>query len=174
MEAKVDIRKLQLLNDRITQTIDALNQVRLSVHGLGLGHSAMSPAAFGSSQAFGHPQALSGLAGASSGFQSGFQGFPASIGALGLQHSTMNPLLLQSLWAQNPYAFQSAAASPFASQLGVGSLASSLGAHLQSPLGGLSHSSPEMLDQLRASDPYRISQTFPFLGTPMSPLASAW
>jgi hypothetical protein len=34
MEAKVDIRKLQLLNDRINQTIDALNQVRLSVHGL--------------------------------------------------------------------------------------------------------------------------------------------
>jgi hypothetical protein len=37
--ANVDIRKLQLLNDRINQTIDALNQVRLSVHGLQ--HSAM-------------------------------------------------------------------------------------------------------------------------------------
>ena len=35
MEAKVDVRKLQVLNDRINQTIDALNQVRLSVHGLG-------------------------------------------------------------------------------------------------------------------------------------------
>ncbi len=32
--AKVDIRKLQLLNDRINQCIDALSQVRLSVHGL--------------------------------------------------------------------------------------------------------------------------------------------
>jgi hypothetical protein len=32
--AKVDLRKLQLLNDRITQVIDALNQVRFSVHGL--------------------------------------------------------------------------------------------------------------------------------------------
>lgn len=32
--AKVDVRKLQLLNDRINQCIDALNQVRLSVHGL--------------------------------------------------------------------------------------------------------------------------------------------
>ena len=32
--AKVDIRKLQLLNDRINQCIDALAQVRLSVHGL--------------------------------------------------------------------------------------------------------------------------------------------
>jgi hypothetical protein len=32
--ANVDIRKLQLLNDRINQTIEALHQVRLSVHGL--------------------------------------------------------------------------------------------------------------------------------------------
>jgi hypothetical protein len=32
--AKVEIKKLQLLNDRINQCIDALNQVRLSVHGL--------------------------------------------------------------------------------------------------------------------------------------------
>ena len=32
--AKIDIRKLQLLNDRINNTIDALNQVRMSVHGL--------------------------------------------------------------------------------------------------------------------------------------------
>ena len=32
--AKVDIKKLQALNDRINQCIDALNQVRLSVHGL--------------------------------------------------------------------------------------------------------------------------------------------
>ena len=32
--AKVDIRKLQILNDRINQTLDALQQVRLSVHGI--------------------------------------------------------------------------------------------------------------------------------------------
>ena len=35
--AKVDIEKLQLLNDRINQTIEALNQVRMSVHGLQAG-----------------------------------------------------------------------------------------------------------------------------------------
>lgn len=34
MEVKVDIQKLQLLNDRIAQTIDALNQVRMSVYGI--------------------------------------------------------------------------------------------------------------------------------------------
>jgi hypothetical protein len=37
--AKVDIRKLQTLNDCINRTIEALNQVRLSVHGAGLSHS---------------------------------------------------------------------------------------------------------------------------------------
>ncbi|MCB0384852.1 MAG: hypothetical protein KDD43_05620, partial [Bdellovibrionales bacterium] len=39
--AKIDVQKLQLLNDRICQTIDALNQVRMSMHGFtnGLGHN---------------------------------------------------------------------------------------------------------------------------------------
>src|SRR5258708_8948551 len=37
--AKVDIRKLQTLNDSINRTIEALNQVRLSVHGGSLSHS---------------------------------------------------------------------------------------------------------------------------------------
>lgn len=32
--ARIDIRKLQLLNDRIHQTLEALNQVRLTVHGV--------------------------------------------------------------------------------------------------------------------------------------------
>ena len=42
---KLDIQKLQLLNDRIAQTLEALNQVRLSVHGLqsGLQHSSAIP-----------------------------------------------------------------------------------------------------------------------------------
>ncbi len=31
---KVDVQKLQLLNERITQAIDALNQVRMSAHGI--------------------------------------------------------------------------------------------------------------------------------------------
>jgi hypothetical protein len=35
MEAKVDIRKLQVLSDRINQATEALNSVRASVHGLG-------------------------------------------------------------------------------------------------------------------------------------------
>ena len=63
MEAKVDIRKLQLLNDRISQTIEALNQVRLSVHGLS--HTAGVPGqvpglgyGYGVNVPFGVPQQL--------------------------------------------------------------------------------------------------------------------
>jgi hypothetical protein len=42
---KVDIQKLQLLNDRIAQTIEALNQVRMSVHGIQ--HTPVSPWGYG-------------------------------------------------------------------------------------------------------------------------------
>ncbi len=45
--AKVDIRKLQLLNDRINQCIDALTQVRLSVHGLSHASAVGAGAPFG-------------------------------------------------------------------------------------------------------------------------------
>jgi hypothetical protein len=72
--AKVDIRRLQLLNDRIAQTIEALNQVRLSVHGLGLSHTTGNVQGFGLGQVGGnvglgfgnvHPlQALQALQGA--------------------------------------------------------------------------------------------------------------
>lgn len=58
---KVDIQKLQLLNDRIAQTIDALNQVRMSVHGIQ--HTQFSPFAQVSPYGFqnpfvGYPQAF--------------------------------------------------------------------------------------------------------------------
>jgi hypothetical protein len=68
---KVDMQKLQLLNDRIAQTIDALNQLRLSVHGIqhspwpgiGYGYGSYAPynvyGAFGQptfGQSFGQPQ----------------------------------------------------------------------------------------------------------------------
>jgi hypothetical protein len=49
---KVDIQKLQLLNDRIAQTIDALNQVRMSVHGIQ--HTQWSP--FAQVSPYGFPQ----------------------------------------------------------------------------------------------------------------------
>ncbi|HKQ61930.1 MAG TPA: hypothetical protein VJS92_11620 [Candidatus Polarisedimenticolaceae bacterium] len=58
MEAKVDIRKLQILNDRINQTLDALNQVRVSVHGLGQSPYGMQGGGLGhtSQPSFGQQQ----------------------------------------------------------------------------------------------------------------------
>jgi hypothetical protein len=50
--AKVDVRKLQLLNDRINQCIDALHQVRLSVHGLS--HTPANGSAGTTAQAAGY------------------------------------------------------------------------------------------------------------------------
>lgn len=41
--AKIDVQKLQLLNDRICQTIDALNQVRLSMHRFSYGYGQTLP-----------------------------------------------------------------------------------------------------------------------------------
>src|SRR5215216_3018326 len=77
MDAKVDVRKLQILNDRINQTIDALNQVRLSVHGLGHTGGLQSPfnpyttQGFGTQQSFG--MGMPGV-GPQQGLQAGFQG----------------------------------------------------------------------------------------------------
>ena len=71
--AKVDIEKLQLLNDRIVQMIDALNQVRMSVHGLQARQQGQIPSA-----------ALGGL------------GLSHSGGAF-------SPWVQQSPWQQNPW-----------------------------------------------------------------------
>ncbi|WP_394847846.1 hypothetical protein LZC95_10330 [Pendulispora brunnea] len=119
--AKVDIRKLQLLNDRIAQTIEALNQVRLSVHGLGLSHTTGNVGGLGLGNVGGlglggfqgNPfQGLQGLQGLQGGvpwgqnigiqhtspfgYQQGLQGM---IPGMGLQHS--NPFIgLQGLGLQ--------------------------------------------------------------------------
>jgi hypothetical protein len=50
---KVDIQKLQLLNDRIAQTIEALNQVRMSAHGI---QHTVSPFGYGAPYAGFAPQ----------------------------------------------------------------------------------------------------------------------
>jgi hypothetical protein len=56
MEAKVDVRKLQLLNDRITQVMDALNQVRFSVYGLSHTGAPIGQPGFHQLGQFGIPQ----------------------------------------------------------------------------------------------------------------------
>ena len=187
MEARVDVRKLQVLNDRINQTIDALNQVRLSVHGLG--HTGvtptMNPLAFLTqgygSQGFGQPFGgqgfgqqgfgLQGFGGQGFGLQGGFpqsQGWGGQgIGGLGLGHSgvppQVNPLayLTQGL-QHSPFTQASpflGGGMPWGGQQGFYGGQPGFGG--QQGFGG-----PDILEQklveARASDPYRISQTFPF------------
>ena len=68
--AKVDIRKLQTLNDCINRTIEALNQVRLSVHGAG-------------PQGFGMVPGIGGIAhAAAGGYYPQFSQFP-QVGSYG-------------------------------------------------------------------------------------------
>ena len=147
--AKVDIRKLQVLNDRINQCIDALNQVRLSVHGLShssqgpFGSQGLNPFAqgqFGQGQ-FGQGQFAQGP------FAPGQFGYPGA-GPLGYSP------YLQGISHSSPVV------SPglFPGVQGI------------SPFAGLSHSSPEegfarpaWADPLLA---YRIAQTFPYAQYP--------
>lgn len=163
MEAKVDVRKLQILNDRINQTIDALNQVRLSVHGLGhTGFTGQTPNPYwGQQPTLGYPQTQGfpgvqpgGFGQMSSPFgqigQQGFgqQGFPG----FGLQHSPYTNL-------GNPYV--NPVSSPWGGTGGIGGYATN------PYVGGLFHSNnPELIEQRileeRANDPTRITNTFPF------------
>jgi hypothetical protein len=183
MEAKVDVRKLQILNDRINQTIEALNQVRLSVHGLG--HSGLQNPfpgqGYGLQQGMGVPNPyLSGTQTPGQGLggpfsqlhnQFGQQGVPGMGGGQGFQHSPFAPQL-QSPFV-NPFATQNMASpwgqagqqTPFTGQqtpfMGQQGGFGGVG-------GGLFHSSPDVIDrqiaELRASDPQRITQTFPYVG----------
>jgi hypothetical protein len=201
MEAKVDVRKLQILNDRINQTIDALNQVRLSVHGLGhtgglqsqmnpytsfigQGYGMQQPYGMGAPGIFpgigqlGHQGLQGGFPGIGQGLQGGFPGFGSQ---LGIQHNPyqqftnpfVNPLLT-SPWSQ----FGSPFGSPFG-QIGSpwnvlgqtggigGGLSSLYGQQGGGYGGGLFHSGTEVIDrqlaEVRANDPFRITQTFPFV-----------
>ncbi len=162
MEARVDIKKLQLLNDRIVQTIEALNQVRLSVHGLQ--HSAMIP-----NVAFAQPPiapigALGTMPQASVGIppmQSPYAVFAAT--PYGLQHTSLPQFqALQSLYGQT-LAAQVPQAAGYANVFGAPSFTP--WAQPAVGLGGLSHSTVEeqWLAELRATDPRRVAQTFPFV-----------
>ncbi len=173
--AKVDIRKLQLLNDRINQCIDALSQVRLSVHGLS--HSqATSPLGVGA-QTSGYtpgyvdPRLGFGASPFAPGFGGGAQ-TPGWIGpgfAGGLAHTpfAQNPM------AGFPQAVSGVAINPLASQ----PLAS------QFPIWnapfGLSHTGlePEALYNRSLSDPFlaiKVAQTFPYVQLPMPPIVPVY
>src|SRR5262245_49016645 len=89
MDARVDLNKLQILNDRICQTIDALNQVRLSV------------------------RAVTQVPGCASPYTSSPVGFqhstPWAYGAMGNVSPWSNPFALQGLTGLNPMGLQHSA-----------------------------------------------------------------
>jgi hypothetical protein len=158
---KVDIRKLQLLNDRVNQCIDALNQVRLSTHGLSHTPGFMPGAPMG-----GYPQAQTlglgyspfGQISASPGFIPGFS--HTSPFGLTASPTTFVPGLAAQLPLQafgvNPQAF------------GV------------NPLLGLAHTSPDLFETYRVpiwADPLlasKLAQTFPYAQAVIPPVVSIY
>jgi hypothetical protein len=175
--AKVDIRKLQLLNDRISQTIDALNQVRLSVHGLS--HStAGNPMGLGQQQAGFAQPFVPGIGGiAQGGFQQPF--------VPGLSHTSMpyggapigvNPFgigLPQQGFAQQGFA------QPFAPGLGYAFPQAGWNPLIQG-FGGLSHSGVESAESYSRptwSDPLlaaKVAQTFPYVQFAVPPVVTLY
>ncbi len=173
MEARVDIKKLQLLNDRIVQTIDALNQVRLTVHGLS--HSTGALGTVGGGASFAQPAGIGlNVQSMPAAFgQLGAVGFGAqpvatpfgvaygSIGGapIGLSHSVANPT--PSAMVTSPFTpvgyLQSFAPN-------MGTLGASIGNWPNMGTTGLSHSTIEeqWIAEMRAQDPRRLSQTFPY------------
>jgi hypothetical protein len=158
--AKVDIRKLQLLNDRINQTIDALNQVRLSVHGIQQGGQwGAFGAGFGGQSAIGQGLGVNQFGGMLGQVPGMVPGFTHTGGYAQSPYAFQNPLLAQ-LWG--------AGVSPYAQQAVLGHLGqqSPYGVYGQQGL-GLGHTSLEAY-----ADPTiinRIAQTFPFAQWPYSP-----
>jgi len=152
--AKVDIRKLQLLNDRINQCLEALSQVRLTVHGLS--HTA------GQIPGQGYPQAGIGLPQAGPFGAFGGPGVPYPPFA-GLGHST----------GLGPFQAFAQQAFPFAQAFGAGQgIPQPWGG--QSPWSGLSHTNPEIMSLADPFGALRIAQTFPYAQYPVPPIVSLY
>jgi hypothetical protein len=164
--AKVDIRRLQVLNDCINRTIEALNQVRLSVHAGGLQHSAP----IGVSGYVQAPYLASPLA--SMGIPAAY-GPAAAYGVPGLGHTAAAyyPQYAAAALAASAYGQPFAAQVPFASPSAAWASPSAWttpSAWATQGLGGLGHSALGSTDW----DPYtqsRISHTFPFVHWGYSP-----
>lgn len=189
MEARVDIRKLQLLNDRITQTIDALNQVRWSVHGLQHATGGIpTQGAFGvAQQSLPFPnQSVYGQApfGTAPQAYSPYAQTPYAQQAYG-QPMTQQPMPQQP-YAQTPFAQAGGGLSPLGmSPYATGAMAN--GAMGNSAMGnvpmgnvGIQHSTAtpfglpvvgfgaalpldveQRIIEARMQDPYALSRTFP-------------
>jgi hypothetical protein len=166
--AKVDIRKLQLLNDRINQCIDALNQVRLSVHGLSQGLSHTNPQGqAGLNPGSQYPQGFSGFG--ANPFQTGVNPFASPFGQTGVnpfgtagfgQQIGQNPLSqgfapgLSHTSGQSPFA---QATNPYLTSLSPEALEASV--------------RPMWADPILTA---RITQTFPYAQFPVPPVVSIY
>ena len=181
VEAKVDIRRLQLLNDRIAQVMDALNQVRLSVHGLThtgapigqpqLGFQQQLPYAIGQPIGFQHTP----YSGVPTSMPFGQFGWPVGLqtptvggfgAAFGLQHTAYSPYV-----PYTPY-------SPLTQGIqGIAQVPGWSGSSAWFPYGGGLYHSPDLMEQRlieqKVNDPNRILHTFPFCLAPLSS-ASIW
>jgi hypothetical protein len=143
--AKVDVRKLQLLNDRVIQCIEALNQVRLSVHGLS--HTGI-PTGYGAQVSPFAPV-----------------GQPGQISPFGLSHTGFAPQVPYA--AQVPFAPQVPFYGAGFPQIQPMATPPWLGG------AGLSHTGAEIgqVGQIgQLTDPFwavRVLQTFPYLQYPV-------
>lgn len=170
---KVDIQKLQLLNDRIAQTLEALDQVRLSVHGIQ--HTGpTSPWTTGAYGGYPMPHVVPGFAPAfTPGFGSPYAAFAnpyqtAFSPFAGIQHSSFSPY-------GNPYASRASLGIPFAPYAQSPYASYSNGA---SPVawvnGGLSHTpafDPAWQQRLAWDPMYRTQTITPTLGAYPVPLS---
>ena len=137
MEANVDIQKLQILNDRIAQALEALDQVRFSVHGLS--HTTpLDPWA---------GQQVQGRVPWNLGQQYNVPFTGATMPLQGIQHTTL-PTQMSPFYG----------AVPFSGQIpGVAT-----GLMHTSP----EYVQQRDLTGRIVSDPVRLSQTFPYLMVP--------
>jgi len=140
--ARVDMLRLQMLNDCINRTLEALNQVRLSVHGAGLSHSAPFGASFGAALP------LAAVAAAN----------PFAANAF-VNNALVNNAFANNAFATNPYAFGANAAL---NNIGIGHTAANPWTVGYDNVSALTN----------GVDPYvatRIAQTFPFVNWGYSP-----
>jgi hypothetical protein len=127
--AKVDIRKLQILNDRINQCIDALNQVRMSVHGLshtgqaypfvsqGINPLTQAPLGYGGVGSMGFAPYLPGVSHSSPVVASPafLPGLTQGISTFaGLSHTSPEEAFARPAWADPLLAFRIAQTFPYA------------------------------------------------------------
>lgn len=160
MEAKVDVRKLQMLNDRIIQTLEALTQVRASVHGIGQNGPYSAYGQLGMPSPV-YPGALGHTP-----LPSPYSQWPVPLNGgfapIGLSHSS---------YPQSPFVPQ---LTPWQASAQIPPYAYAQQAYTQQPYAqwspfapmGLSHSGIDEVErrivEQRASDVTRLMQTFPY------------